>query len=245
MTANNLDIFSDVYKECSPFDRESFLSFAWYVGRIMALSPTGDLLELGIGHGQTSTLFSSFYDRHVVVEGSNEVIRQYRERYASSKAIIFESTFEAFDTKDRFDVIVMGFILEHVDDPALILKRFQRFLKPNGLLYITVPNAASLHRRLGQEAGLLQNIYQLSAYDLRAGHRRYYDMETICAQVEACGYKILRSEGLFLKPLSSDQLRLLNLSEDVYQAMFKVGVSFPEICNAILLQAASKIIYEG
>ena len=43
------------------------------------------------------------------------------------------------------------------------------------MLAIVVPNARSLHRLIGERAGLIDDLYRLSEHDLAVGHRRYFD----------------------------------------------------------------------
>ena len=93
--------------------------------------------------------------------------------------------FEDFETEERFDAIGMGFVLEHVEDPGLILRRYQDFLAPGGQIFIAVPNAESLHRRLGNFAGMLPDMTTLSPADEAFGHRRYFTAETLRDLVEA------------------------------------------------------------
>src|SRR6267378_5546257 len=71
------------------------------------------VLELGLGHGFTTNIFSSHFDRHVVLEGSPAVIQNFKEKFPECRAKIVETHFEEFDTEEKFDVIVMGFVLEH------------------------------------------------------------------------------------------------------------------------------------
>jgi hypothetical protein len=56
-----------------------------------------------------------------------------------------------------------------VDDPGVIVRQFSRYLAPGGAMFIVVPNARSLHRLIGHKAGLLDNLYRLSAEDLQLG----------------------------------------------------------------------------
>ena len=65
---------------------------------------------------------------------------------------LLQGFFETFEHPARFDIIEAGFILEHVDDPAVVLKRLHQFLAPGGRIFIAVPNARSLHRLLQLEA---------------------------------------------------------------------------------------------
>lgn len=135
----------------------------------------------------------------------------------------------------------MGFILEHVEYPEGILRQYKKFLKnETGRLFITVPNARGLHRRIGYEAGLLEDIYAFNAYDKKAGHKRYYDLETIQSLVERVGLHIHRCEGIFLKPITTAQINKLELPGEVLVGMLKVGVEYPELSNYILIEAGIK-----
>jgi 2-polyprenyl-3-methyl-5-hydroxy-6-metoxy-1,4-benzoquinol methylase len=58
-----------------------------------------------------------------------------------------ESSFEGVD-REFFDVITMIDFIEHVRDPAAILAKAHRLLRPGGRILMLTPNAASLSRRL-------------------------------------------------------------------------------------------------
>src|SRR4026207_620585 len=143
----------------------------WYPGRVVALAPGASLLELGIGHGHSARRFVSHYPRYVVVEGATKMIERFRSMEGMGSVEVVQSMFEDFSTTDRFDVIVMGFVLEHVADPEASLPGF---LAPRGALFAAIPNAESLPRRLGYEAGLLPDLMQLGDADRQLGHQRLY-----------------------------------------------------------------------
>lgn len=69
-----------------------------------------------------------------------------------------------------FDLALLCDVLEHVDDDTAALDNVRRFLKPAGLLLLTVPAHPSLW----------------SAFDEAAGHRRRYTLGEV-------GYKLSRS----------------------------------------------------
>lgn len=214
------------------------LTLQWYPQRVAAMAQAGSMLELGLGHGYSTEYFAKTFQRYRVVEGSGEMIDRFREHFAIEGVDIVQGYFEDFETDERFDAIGMGFVLEHVDDPAAIIRRYARFLSPGGSIYIAVPNAESLHRRLGNAAGLLPDIGALSPADLEFGHKRYFTMESLTAMVENEALEIRRVEGLLLKPITTQQMIDLNLSEAILQAMLKVGVDYPELCNSLLIQAS-------
>ena len=227
----------DIESYDTQFVREIQLTETWYPQRVMAWSRHGAMLELGLGHGYTTEIFSSYFSSYLVVDGAEDMIQRFRERFPHVTAEIVKAFFEEFETDRRFPNIAMGFVLEHVDDPGLILRRFRKFLTCDGAIYIAVPNAESLHRRLGHAAGMLPDMTVLAAADIAFGHKRYFTMRTLSALVEECGYKVGRTEGLFLKPFTKGQIESLNLPDSIWRALMEVGVAYPDLCNCILLEA--------
>ncbi len=146
----DLNAVSFEYRPNAATEIENNLMLNWYPHRIInRFKHVPSLLELGLGHGFTAKIFANACDRYVVVDGSSVVIEQFRQNTPNFRGEIIEAYFEDYSPDQKFDVIVMGFILEHVDDPDLILKRYCDFLTPGGKLYVAVPNAKSMNRRLG------------------------------------------------------------------------------------------------
>lgn len=235
---NKLDEFTSEYSPDSPTAIENDLLLHWYPKRVVERFGRCDsLLELGIGHGYTAAIFNNACNRHLMVEGSPTMIQRFREAHPDFSGEVVEGWFETFETEEQFDVIVMGFILEHVDDPVLLLKRYRERLRPGGHLYVAVPNAKSLNRRLGLELGKIDDIYSLNQNDLALGHQRQYCLDTLRAELEQTGWRVTHEEGVYLKPLPLPVLKTLPDFEANLQAMLKVGIDFPDLCVALLLEA--------
>lgn len=47
---------------------------------------------------------------------------------------------ENLELKDQFDIIVCGELIEHVENPGLMLDNIKRFMRPDSVLLITTPN---------------------------------------------------------------------------------------------------------
>lgn len=237
---NKLDAHVAAYTGNNLYDFDNEILLNWYPKRVLAHSKGAkSILELGLGHGYTTNIFSENFSRHVVLEGSPAVIQNFKAQSPECSAQIVETYFEVFDTEERFDVIVMGFILEHVDDPIVIIDRYKNFLAPGGRMFIGVPNAEVLNRRLGHLAGLLENMETLSENDLLLGHKRYYTVDTLSADIDRAGCKIDRMEGIYLKPFTTTQMLSLNLSEKVIGALCEAGIEYPELSCGILAQISA------
>lgn len=233
----NLDEVSSEYLPNAPTAVENDLVLHWYPKRIVnRFKHCDSLLELGLGHGFTPTIFNGCCTSHVIVEGSQVVIDLFQKNHPGFAAELVFDYFETFEPRTAFDVIIMGFILEHVDDPEILLRRYKKHLKPGGQIFIAVPNAKSMNRRLGLELGVIQDIYSLNANDLALGHKRQFCRDTLKKMVVDCGYQVVHEEGIYLKPLPLSVLKTMPDFEANLQAMLKVGVDFPDLCVGLLVE---------
>ncbi|KQV13861.1 SAM-dependent methyltransferase [Pseudomonas sp. Root329] len=239
--SNALDKHVAAYQGDNIYDFDNEVLLTWYPQRVLHHAGEAcSLLELGLGHGYTTDIFSRRFVRHVVLEGSPAVIQNFRDKHPDCKAEIVETWFERFDTDERFDVIVMGFILEHVEDPLLILRRFREFLAPGGKMFLAVPNAEVLNRRLGQLAGLLDDVTTLSENDHLLGHQRFYTVATLSADVAQAGCVVDRLEGIYLKPFTTRQILSLQLDSNVIDALCTVGIDYPELSCGLFAEISGQ-----
>jgi 2-polyprenyl-3-methyl-5-hydroxy-6-metoxy-1,4-benzoquinol methylase len=235
--SNVLDSHVKAYQRQSIYDFDNTIQLNWYPQRIMELSQGArSILELGLGHGITTETFFQHFKRHVVIDASPAVIENFGRLYPTVQPEIVETHFEHYHTEERFDVIVFGYILEHVDNPVEVLAHFNQFLAPAGKLFVTVPNAESLNRRLGHLAGLLPDLTTLSEHDRLLGHKRYYTVDTLRADIGNAGYHVVRMEGIYLKPFTTHQILSLNLDQTIIEALCKVATGYPELSCSILVQ---------
>ncbi|MDI9408458.1 MAG: class I SAM-dependent methyltransferase [Candidatus Pacebacteria bacterium] len=233
--SNPLDDHVKAYQGNSIYDFDNQILLNFYPQRIIhSTRPEFSVLDLGIGHGYTTDLLSQTYRSYSVIEGSEEVIANFKKNHPLSKATIHHQFFEDFLPTQSYDLIIMGFILEHVDDPQAIIRRYSQFLNRGGHIYIAVPNAESLNRNLGHKMGLLNDLMVLSDYDRLLGHKRYYTVKSLTADIVNSNCKLEAMEGIFLKPFTTGQLLSLNLPDSVITALCEVGIDYPELCCGMM-----------
>ena len=201
------------------------------------------VLSLGIGHREVArqiigALGQGSFHRYVIVDASTALIEAMKAELAvvPPGLDLHEGWFERFEVEGRFDLIEAGFVLEHVDDPAIVLNRMHRFLAPGGSMFVAVPNACSLHRLIGSHAGLLPDVHALSDADRALGHQRYFDLPLLQALLVSCGWQVKRATGMLLKPFTTAQMARLGLSPAVWGALQAVAAELPAISNAIQVE---------
>lgn len=98
-----------------------------------------NILEAGCGpswplklHGIKFKLTGVDLDRHALD-------RRQRVTKDLDEAIIDDLRYVDFGDR-KFDVIYNAFVLEHVEDAAMVLENFSRWLKPGGLLILKLPD---------------------------------------------------------------------------------------------------------
>lgn len=233
---NSLDNHINAYHNSFKYSLDNKLILNWYPERVAKKMHNGSLLELGLGHGYTANKFHDVVTNYTIIEGSQEVIRLFKKRYVFTNINIVRSLFEEFSTNEKFDNIVMGFILEHVDDPSVIVNKYKKYLAENGKLFISVPNSEALNRRIGLEADLLDDLECLSEADRLLGHKRYFNVDKLEKLAKNSRMRVVSTEGIFLKPIKTEQIITLGLTDKILNAFLKVGINYPELCVAILME---------
>jgi SAM-dependent methyltransferase len=118
------------------------------------LEKPGTMLELGCGRGE---LLRGAANRGWTVRGiemTEKFARIAREKYGL--AVECARIDEAETLREQHDFVVLAAILEHLYDPAQVLRLVRNALKPRGVVFIDVPNECSLMTRAGNAYMRLQ-----------------------------------------------------------------------------------------
>ncbi len=116
------------------------------LGLIGAHVPGGRLLEVGCGHGLLLDEAVKLGYEVTGLEPARAAAAHARERYGLE---VREHTLEDSSlTAERFDVIVMADVLEHLEDPCAALDRCTALLADGGVLLVVTPDPSSVTARL-------------------------------------------------------------------------------------------------
>ncbi len=160
---------------------------------------SGKILELGPAEGLMTNYLMQIDPNLSVIEGSEIFSKQLSTKFPTINVI--NSLFEEVEITEKFDTIVLGHVLEHVEDPHLLLNHIKPWLKEDGIILCAVPNARSLHRQAAVEIGFIKSIFEMSEKDIHHGHMRIYTPETLQQDFIEAGYQVKNRGGYWLKPL--------------------------------------------
>jgi 2-polyprenyl-3-methyl-5-hydroxy-6-metoxy-1,4-benzoquinol methylase len=194
------------------------------------------ILEMGPAEGVMTALLAATGKKLTVVEGAGYFCEDLRKRFP--EASVVHSLFEDFQPKSLFDNIVLGHVLEHVQDPVAILKLAGAWLKPvTGRIFAAVPNSRSLHRQAAVVMGLLMQEDELNEMDRHHGHRRVYSPETFRSAFYQAGLQIDIFGGYWMKPLSNKQIEE-QWTDKMLDAFMQIGERYPDIAGEIYVLAS-------
>jgi 2-polyprenyl-3-methyl-5-hydroxy-6-metoxy-1,4-benzoquinol methylase len=207
-----------------------------YSFRVFERHLRGDrILELGPAEGLMTELLATTGRALTVVEGSRAFCDSISRRMPSVRVV--HSLFEDFVPLERFDNIVLGHVLEHVEDPVALVARASDWLSPQGRILAAAPNSRSLHRQAAVLMRVLPAENALNESDLHHGHRRIFDPESFRHCFLAAGLEIEIFGGYWLKPLSNAQIEATWTAE-MLAAFMQLGERYPDIAAEIYVIAS-------
>jgi SAM-dependent methyltransferase len=218
------------------------------------------LLDMPCGDGTLTSILASHFNRVVGVDASASHLELARN--ALPQIEFHHDLIEDLQLDERFDTITMLNVLEHVADPIAVLKKAASFLSDDGILLVHVPNAQAVNRKIAVLMGTLETCEELSPFDINiAGHRRSYDLKSLCADIEASGLELVATGGVFYKMLSTPQMDWFlknglweqggfgwgrvgaekrDWKTEFCRACYEYGRDHPEDCNVIYACATLK-----
>ncbi|WP_417260883.1 MULTISPECIES: class I SAM-dependent methyltransferase [Alphaproteobacteria] len=198
------------------------------------------LLEMGPAEGIMTELLAKTDKKLTLLEGSAHFCKDLKSRFPNAEVV--HALFEEFRPADgiTYDNIILGHVLEHVEDPVSILRNTKDWLTPNtGMLFAAVPNARSLHRQAAVLMGLLGSEHELNEMDHHHGHRRVFNPENFRKAFNDAGMTIDIFGGYWMKPVSNKQIET-TWTDEMLQAFMVLGERYPDISGEIYIVARNK-----
>lgn len=199
----------------------------------------GSVLELGSFKGDFTRRLLPLFDDITCVEASDVAIKEAQAKLGD-KVKFVNSLFEKASLPRRYDNIVLTHVLEHLDDPVLVLKRVNdEWLADGGRFFLVCPNANAPSRQIAVKMGLITHNAAVTPAEREHGHRCTYSLDTLERDAVAAGLKVVHRSGIFFKALANFQWdRLLQtdiISREYLDGCYQLGQQYPDLCSSIFL----------
>jgi 2-polyprenyl-3-methyl-5-hydroxy-6-metoxy-1,4-benzoquinol methylase len=151
--------------------------------RMLSLRPPASLLDVGCGAGQfLLRATSAGFDAQGIDPDPQSVAFVLDDLDLTARL----GSLEVLGDDERFDVISMLGVLEHIADPVAFLTNASAHLSARGEVLVGVPNTASINRRVSR---LSQHDWDML---LEPGHLYHYSPRTLRLLGERAGLRMQR-----------------------------------------------------
>lgn len=144
------------------------------VSRALPSAPGTAVIEMGCGMGAFGARLAERYDSYRGVEPAPESAEVARGRIEPHGGTVVDSA-DALDPAAPADLLCAFEVLEHIEDDVDALRGWTRYLRPGGIVLVSVPGEPD----------------RFGPWDAKVGHYRRYSGETLGALFEAAGLRTL------------------------------------------------------
>jgi ubiquinone/menaquinone biosynthesis C-methylase UbiE len=124
-----------------------------------------NVLEVGVGSGDTTLMLAKEFKSVLCIDIDQATLNNAQLRIkkngVSNVHFACGNIAEDLLLDQKYDHVFLIGILEHLDDPVKSLKLMSKYLTSQGIIYILVNLANSLHRWLGVAMGDIKEVSEL------------------------------------------------------------------------------------
>lgn len=141
------------------------------------LLKTSKILEIGSGHGESIIEFDKLNYNVVGIEPDEKNVSHLQQILKNCR--IINSTAEEFQVNEKFDLVWMSHVFEHLSRPVDFLKKLKQNLKKDGVCFIEVPNVEK------------KNDYRTFT---KTPHAYNYSEKSLNNIIEKNGYEVIKCD---------------------------------------------------
>lgn len=164
------------------------LRAGYFLSMLSASVRKPKILDVGCAEGR---LLNAFLEYGCECWGIEHPLYPTRRFLNSDKITYLQDDFQAIDfDKETFDMIILWHVLEHMDDPVLIMQRLYKWLTSKGVMIVAVPNLSSMEARAFKQSWFHLDI---------PWHKYHFNEKSITYLMEECHLRVIRSSSFCLE----------------------------------------------
>lgn len=138
--------------------RKGLLSDFLHIRRTRKVAPyiRGEVLDIGCGSASTYVDHEGAISHYTGIDADPEIVNRLKQSFPEATFYTKNIDTDALDMSERFDIILLVAVIEHVYNQRHLFEQMIRVLKPNGRIVITSPTpfGNDVILRLGSAVGL-------------------------------------------------------------------------------------------
>ena len=158
------------------------------VAKTISNIETGSLLDVGSGEGFTLKYFDDLGWECMGLDFSHAGIKQNNPEQEGLliQGDIFDNLEKIIENGEKFDLIFLDNVLEHVIDPFELLNSLNKIISSDGILVVDVPNDFSLLQKYLMGNNHIDREFWVSPPD----HLSYFNKDGLINLAKDTGWKI-------------------------------------------------------
>lgn len=136
------------------------------------------VLEIGSSTGNFLNAIKNLVNHSVGIELDKKHM-EFSKKHC--KLEVYNKSIEDLELNEKFDVIFMFQVFEHITNPIEFLNTCKKFLKPSGRIYVEVPN-------VDDALYSIYNIQNFNNFYFRLPHPYYYSKNTLQKIFQKSGF---------------------------------------------------------
>jgi 2-polyprenyl-3-methyl-5-hydroxy-6-metoxy-1,4-benzoquinol methylase len=125
--------------DAMPTKPHLFGEYSEIVSKLASLSNGNELLEIGVGGSECALVATEMGFNVFGIDICAGNVNQAK-KYGINAEL---QDFDVFEPDQKWDVIIMGDVIEHVPDPVASLAKAERLLNDDGAIWFSTPNFES------------------------------------------------------------------------------------------------------
>ena len=175
-----------------------------------------------------------------IVEPSEKFCENAKRLSADSKNVtcirgFFEE--EVNKLEKEYDMVICSGLLQEVSDPVKLINAIKLVCDRETIIHINVANMYSVHRLLGVELGILEDVFEQSEANKILQQNTNFDMKRLRTMVENSGLDILEEGSFFIKPFSHKQMEAMMeqhiIDDHVLEGLYNLSKYMPQFGSEI------------
>ena len=167
-----------------------------------------DVLDIGVvEHFRNSSTVDTWLHKHVKTAAASclgidilaSEVDSLRQR--GFDVIVHDITKAPLDR--QFEIIVVGDVIEHLNDASGLFIHAAQMLRPSGLLLLTTPNPRYVN-------AIVKNLFEGTPFTDSADHVAWFDASTLCELASRSGLVLRRYSGVKANSSRTFKSRLLS-----------------------------------